>query len=55
MAAWLALPHFTAAHAPAEIGSTEARAIAVDAYVYFYPLLSGEIRCQEPKIAVFGF
>ena len=43
MTVLFAIPHFTAAHAQAEISPAEARAIAVDAYVYFYPLLSMDI------------
>jgi hypothetical protein len=43
MAALLTLPPATATPAPAELDPAEARAIAVDAYVYFYPLLSMDI------------
>jgi hypothetical protein len=39
MAALLALPQWPA-HAQSTLSPAEAQAIAVDAYLYFYPLLS---------------
>jgi hypothetical protein len=42
MAALLALPQWPA-HAQSTISPEEARAIAVDAYLYFYPLLSMDV------------
>ncbi|MGH7800419.1 MAG: DUF1254 domain-containing protein [Thermodesulfobacteriota bacterium] len=53
MTALLALTFFPAARVQAEITSTEAHAIAVDAYIYFYPLLSTDItRKQSTNIEV---
>jgi len=43
MTALFALPQLPVAHAKSKISSAEARAIAIDAYVYFYPLLSMDI------------
>ena len=48
--ALLALPQIQA-HAQDNIGAAEARAIAVDAYIYFYPLVSMDItRLQSTNI-----
>jgi len=43
IAALFALPFFTAAHAQSKLSPADARAIAVNAYLYFYPLLSMEL------------
>jgi hypothetical protein len=43
MTALFALPQLPAAHAHEKLSDAEARAIAVDAYVYFYPLVSMDI------------
>ena len=48
--ALLALPQIQA-HAQDKIGAAEARAIAVDAYIYFYPLVSMDItRLQSTNV-----
>jgi hypothetical protein len=48
--ALLALPEIQA-HAQDKIGAAEARAIAVDAYIYFYPLISMDItRLQSTNV-----
>jgi hypothetical protein len=48
--ALLALPQMQA-HAQDKIGAAEARAIAVDAYIYFYPLVSMDItRLQSTNV-----
>ena len=49
--ALLAISQLPAAHAQGKISDAEARAIAVDAYVYFYPLVTMDItRLQSTNI-----
>jgi hypothetical protein len=51
LTASLALPQLPAASAEDKLGDAEARAIAIDAYVYFYPLVSMDItRLQSTNI-----
>ena len=45
--ALLTLPQTPGAHAQSALTSEEARAIAVDAYVYFYPLISMDITRRQ--------
>jgi hypothetical protein len=47
MAAMFAIPQFAAAQAQSALSAEEARAIAVDAYVYFYPLISMDITRKQ--------
>lgn len=47
MTAMFEIPQLPAAHAQDKISAAEARAIAVDAYIYFYPLLSMDLTRKQ--------